>query len=113
MAHFSRITSYNVCYTKLLRKDGKNARQIIDWIDNRAFGDSPFFMACGIHKPHGPFLAPDKYFDQNPKEKLVFDTPPADFWDQAPKSAMTKRYEGFDFEFGVENDPLRREYMQA
>ena len=94
-------------------KDGKNARKIVEWIDNKAFGDKPFFMACGIHKPHGPFLAPDKYFDMNPKEDLVFKKPPSNFWDQAPKSAMTKRYEGFDFEFGVENDPLRREYMQA
>jgi len=94
-------------------KDGKNVRQIVGWLENKAFGDDPFFMACGIHKPHGPFLAPDKYFDQNPKEDLKFNAPPADFWDQAPKSAMTKRYKGFDFEFEVENDPLRREYMQA
>jgi arylsulfatase A-like enzyme len=27
--------------------------------------------------------------------------------------AMVKRYEGFGFELGVENDALRREYMQA
>ena len=94
-------------------KDGKNVRKIVEWIENEVFEDKPFFMACGIHKPHGPFLAPDKYFDLYPKEKLQFKTPPSNFWDQAPKSAMTNRYEGFDFEFGVENDPLRREYMQA
>ncbi len=94
-------------------KDGKNARQIVEWLENEAYGDDPFFMVCGIHKPHGPFLAPDQYFTLNPKEDLVFVTPPADFWDQAPRSAMTKRYEGFDFVFEVENEPLRREYMQA
>ena len=36
-----------------------------------------------------------------------------EFWKQAPKIAQTKRYQGYDFEFGVENGPLRREYMQA
>ena len=93
--------------------DGKNVRQIVSWLENKSNGDKPFFMACGIHKPHGPFLAPDAYFVMYPKKDLKFSPPPQDFWKQAPKSAMSKRYEGFDFEFEVENDPLRREYMQA
>ena len=42
--------------------DGKNARPIVRWLDNKAHGDKPFFMARGIHQPHVPFLAPDKYF---------------------------------------------------
>ncbi|MCP4456345.1 MAG: sulfatase-like hydrolase/transferase, partial [Planctomycetes bacterium] len=75
--------------------------------------DKPFFMVCGIQKPHVPFLAPDAYFAQYPKDKLVFSPPPVDFWDQAPETAMVKRYEGFGFEFSVEDDALRREYMQA
>lgn len=94
-------------------KDGKNVRQIVTWLKNKSHGEKPFFMACGIHKPHGPFLAPDAYFEMNPKKDLKFSPPPADFWDQAPTEAMTKRYERFDFEFGVENDSLRREYTQA
>ena len=94
-------------------KDGKNARQIVSWLDNKSYGDKPFFMALGIHKPHGPFLAPDAYFEMYPKNDLKFSPPRADFWDQAPAEAMTKRYERFDFEFGVENDSLRREYTQA
>ena len=93
--------------------DGKNARQAVAWLDNKSYAEKPFFMAVGIHKPHGPFLAPDAYFDLYPTEKLKFNAPPADFWDHAPKSAMVKRYKGFGFEFGVENDSLRREYMQA
>jgi iduronate 2-sulfatase len=70
-------------------------------------------MAVGIHKPHGPFLAPDAYFEMYPRDKLKFTEPPSDFWDHAPRSAMVKRYEGFGFELGIENDSLRREYMQA
>ena len=94
-------------------KDGKNARQISDWLASKAYGDQPFLMACGIQKPHVPFLAPDKYFDMYPKADLQFTPASLEFWKTVPKIAQTKRYEGFGFEFGVENDDLRREYMQA
>lgn len=94
-------------------KDGKNAKQISKWLAEKPNGDKPFFMACGIQKPHGPFLAPDKYFEMYPKADLKFTPASLEFWKTVPKIAQTKRYEGFDFEFGVENDPLRREYMQA
>lgn len=94
-------------------KDGKNARQIREWLLNQAHGEKPFFMACGIQKPHVPFLAPDKYFAMYPKEDLKFKPASLEFWSQAPKLAQTKRYEGFGFEFGVENDSLRRDYVQA
>ena len=94
-------------------KDGKNARQIASWLDGRAHGDKPFFVVCGIQKPHVPFLAPDKYFAMYPREKLVFKPARPDFWDQAPKIAQVARYKDFGFKLGIENDPLRREYMQA
>jgi iduronate 2-sulfatase len=94
-------------------KDGKNALQISNWLADQVHGDKPFFMACGIHKPHGPFLAPDKYFAMYPKADLRFTPASLEFWKTVPKIAQTKRYEGFGFEFGVENDELRREYMQA
>ncbi len=94
-------------------KDGKNVRQVVSWLDAKVNGGKPFFIACGIQKPHVPFLAPDAYFQQYPRDGLHFSLPPAAFWDQAPKSAMVKRFAGFGFELGVENDALRREYTQA
>lgn len=94
-------------------KDGKNARQISDWLRSKPNGNKPFFMACGIQKPHVPFLAPDKYFAMYPKEDLQFTPASMEFWKTVPKIAQTKRYEGFGFEIGVANDDLRREYMQA
>ena len=94
-------------------RDGKNARQACDWIEQRSFGDKPFFMAVGIHKPHVPFLAPDKYFEMYPKDELRYVKPPSNFWDTVPASSISKRYAGFGFELGAENDDLRREYMQA
>lgn len=94
-------------------KDGKNAAQIIQWLEGRAGEDQPFFIAAGIQKPHVPFLAPDKYFDLYPQDGLVLEPVDKVFWDQAPRMASIGRYRQFGFEFLVENDALRREYVQA
>ncbi|MCP4847054.1 MAG: sulfatase, partial [Verrucomicrobiaceae bacterium] len=94
-------------------KDGKNVRQIISWIDQKKYGEKPFFIACGIQKPHVPFLAPRKYFDQYPVDKIKFRLSPADDWNDIPALAMVKRFQSFGFEMGREKDSLRREYTQA
>ncbi|MEM9158864.1 MAG: sulfatase [Verrucomicrobiota bacterium] len=94
-------------------KDGKNALKIVKWLENKSFGDKPFFISMGVHKPHGPFLAPDKYFDLYPKKDLQYSLPSLDFWETTTLDARTRRHEGFDFEWGVENELLRRDYMQA
>ena len=60
-----------------------------------------------------PFIAPQKYFDLYPQQKLQFDLSPANDWDDIPPMAMVKRFGGFGFELGRENDALRREYTQA
>lgn len=94
-------------------KDGKNVRQIAEWLDSKANGDKPFFIACGIQKPHVPFWAPQKYFDLYPPDTIRYRPTPADDWKERPMLAIVKRYEAFGFELGKENDRLRREYMQA
>ncbi len=33
-------------------------------------GDTPWFIGCGFMKPHDPFIAPKKYFDQYPLKSL-------------------------------------------
>ncbi len=99
--------------TDAQHKDGKNARQVATWLEEKAYGDQPFFIACGIQKPHVPFLAPDKYFDLYPLDKIEYTPDRANLWDSLPMGAISKRYEAFGFEFAKENDELRREYMQA
>lgn len=32
--------------------------------------DKPFFLACGIYRPHEPWFVPQKYFDQFPLEQI-------------------------------------------
>ncbi|MEM7699298.1 MAG: sulfatase-like hydrolase/transferase, partial [Verrucomicrobiota bacterium] len=94
-------------------KDGKNARQVATWLRENAEGEKPFFIACGIHKPHVPFLAPDQYFDLYPTDAIEYTPDRPNLWESIPRAAISKRYEAFGFELGVENDALRREYMQA
>ena len=48
-----------------------------DWLVSQWIGeqlrrehDRPFFLACGIYRPHEPWFVPQKYFDQFPLESI-------------------------------------------
>ena len=48
-----------------------------DWLVSKWIGeqlqkehDKPFFLACGIYRPHEPWFVPQKYFDQFPLEDI-------------------------------------------
>lgn len=69
----------------------------------------PFFLACGFFRPHTPYVAPKKYFDMYPPEKLELPKVPAGHWDQHPAPAfgsMKKEQEEL-------TDELRRKALQA
>ena len=48
--------------------DGHAARRVAELIKKHK--DKPFFIAAGFHKPHLPWIAPKKYFDLYPPEKI-------------------------------------------
>ena len=48
-----------------------------DWLVSKWVGEQlsqqrerPFFLACGIYRPHEPWFVPQKYFDQFPLENI-------------------------------------------
>ncbi len=99
--------------TEEQHKDGKNARTVARWLKEKPNGKKPFFITCGIQKPHVPFLAPQKYFDLYPLESIVYTPEKANLWDKIPRKAINTRFKEFGFEEAKENDALRRGYMQA
>jgi iduronate 2-sulfatase len=95
-------------------KDGKNVRTVASWIRNRTYGEKPFMIGVGLHKPHIPFLAPDKYFDMYPRTSLQLVNPPANDWNDIPAIAATKQYLDYGFPpLGEENENRRRAFTQA
>ncbi len=55
--------------------------------------DKPFFLALGLYRPHTPYVAPKKYFDLYPLEKIELPKTPAGFAEQTPKAAITTKKE--------------------
>jgi len=49
--------------------DGKVASETIALLE--ANKDRPFFVAAGFYRPHCPFIAPQKYFDMYPLDRIT------------------------------------------
>ncbi|MCI0391272.1 MAG: sulfatase [Acidobacteria bacterium] len=86
--------------------DGKVAAETIKLLE--ANKDKPFFIAAGFYRPHCPYIAPKKYFDLYPIEKIaaprfsageLTGIPAPAFWTNPPH-------------FGV-NEQQQREAIQA
>ncbi len=50
--------------------DAKNARQAVELLARHGLSDKPFFLGVGFYKPHVPLVAPKRFFDLYPPEKL-------------------------------------------
>lgn len=56
--------------------DGKVAAETIKLLEAKR--DQPFFIAAGFYRPHCPYIAPKKYFDLYPVEKIELPVEPLD-----------------------------------
>jgi uncharacterized sulfatase len=90
--------------TDLDQPDGQVAAEAVRLIEKKQ--DKPWFLAVGFHKPHDPFIAPRKYFDLYPIEKVPVHRPPADRTTPPPLAVPGRR--SFDF-----TDRERREFLRA
>lgn len=86
--------------------DGKVADQAIRLLDQHK--DKPFFLCAGFYRPHTPYVAPKKYFDLYPLEKIVLPTVPDGYRDTVPAAALL-----FKKEEEAMTDRQRREAIQA
>ncbi len=66
----------------------------------------PFFLACGFYRPHTPYVAPKKYFEMYPTEKMPLANTPSGDLDDIPAAALTSRRTDMD-------EKLQREALQA
>jgi iduronate 2-sulfatase len=95
--------------------DGDTAKRAIAALNDAK--DKPFFLAVGFVKPHLPFVAPKKYFDLHPLEKIKLPenrTRPAG----APDLAFTnfgelRAYQGMPKDPAPVPDEQARELIRA
>ena len=100
--------------TDAQHKDGKNARQVVRWMEDKTYGEKPFFIALGLQKPHVPFLAPDKYFDLYPYDKITYQTDRPNMWDFLPQVRSSPNVTRLSVSSSAKRTtPCRKEYMQA
>lgn len=75
--------------------DGIAAKIAIQQLKKHAAQKTPFFMAVGLFRPHTPYVAPKKYFDMYPTNKINVPQVPEGYLDTIPlparKSLLRKK----------------------
>lgn len=74
---------------ELLHSDGKTAVKASELIKKHK--DKRFFLAVGMVRPHIPFVAPKKYFEMYPWEKMVPEKKWENDWDDIPRAGINYR----------------------
>jgi len=66
--------------------DGLVATEVVRLMEEKR--DQPFFIAAGFYRPHCPYIAPKKYFDLYPLEKVTMPPGPWDYLASVPPPAL-------------------------
>ncbi len=66
--------------------------------------DRPFFLACGVHKPHLPWVVPRKYYEMFPVESIQLPPFQPDDLDDVPAGGVRMASSNGDHEFVVEHN---------
>lgn len=86
--------------------DGKIANEAVKLLEEHKH--EPFFLAVGFFRPHTPFVAPKKYFDLYPVDKIQLPQAYSKDWENKPQIA---RYTLTD-NYGL-NEQQQKEVTQA
>jgi uncharacterized sulfatase len=86
--------------------DGKVATEAIKLLEQNK--DRPFFLAVGFYRPHVPCVAPKKYFDMYPMDRVQLPKGPAKDRDDIPAAALTVNPPHYGL-----SDKEAREFLQA
>jgi uncharacterized sulfatase len=70
--------------------DGIIARRAVKVVEEPR--EKPLFLAVGLHRPHAPSLAPQKYFDMYPQEKMPLLAEPKGHTAGIPRIANPPKY---------------------
>lgn len=67
--------------------DGIAADEAIEQLKHYKQTGNSFFLAVGLYRPHTPYVAPHKYFDQYPADSIPVPEVPEGYLDTLPKPA--------------------------
>ena len=87
--------------------DGKIAAEVVKMLETNK--DKPFFIACGFFRPHTPYVAPKKYFEMYPTDKLKLPEVPENHRENLPAPAFGSAKAEQD----KMTDAQRRQALQA
>ncbi|MFK5971704.1 MAG: sulfatase [Flavobacteriaceae bacterium] len=88
--------------------DGKVANEAIKIM--RKHKDEPLFLAVGFFRPHTPYVAPKKYFDLYPLDKIQMPEERDDDWDNKPEAAKWNKESHFGLNLQQRKEVLRAYY---
>ncbi len=91
--------------------DGIAALETVRLLKQYAESKKPFYLAVGLYRPHTPYVAPKKYFDMYPLDKIVVPKVPEGYLDTLPKPAaasLTRKKDQLNLP-----DDLARQAIQA
>ncbi|AWB65453.1 iduronate-2-sulfatase [Saccharobesus litoralis] len=86
--------------------DWQTAEYCADYMKKAS--DKPFFLACGISRPHSPQIAPKKYFDLYPIDEIELPTFFASDMDDIAQQGKTNFSSGFAQKVMSDKDEWKR-----
>lgn len=91
--------------------DGSVATTAVDWLEELAQQEKPFFLAAGFRRPHTPYITPETYFQWYDPAKLIPDYGPESHLAEIPPIALTYNFKKQEkFPDGLKGGKIKAAY---